>query len=489
MKIEKIVKPCRNFCFLGSELITDPRDGKEKFVLSTFAGEGGSLVFIDTETGEGESISLPADSGAWALYNYNNERLLVGTCASYGYLHCLELKTRTWLKSLRCEGETYIWNLTMGSDGNIYGGTYPGCVLLRYDPRRHELVNLGKADNGKNLYSRYVFGDCGGKILVNCVFAESGVNCWDIDKEEFSKVFGDGETILRIKNNTIYTQRNNEKYFYDAGTFEPVDMPEEDEKPNPLLPGESGHIKALGDGRIIGIKGQEYFIIDHGTISYKRIPVSPPATEIFTVTGDGKGKIWGSSGFGQTIFSYDPDNGEAWNSLTVTDIGGEVYGMRFIDGLLYLSAYSGGDHVVYDPSKEWNQRGNVNPKTLESVSPKLIRPNGGSAVGPDGAFWTGWMAGYGAYGGGISRIDPATHEMTCWHDPVEGQAISSIEADERYIYFVTCGEANGLPYKEGRFSLCVWNGSREEIKRITFGEGKRPSLWLQLRIAHLCALP
>ena len=152
MKIEKIVKPCRNFCFLGSELITDPRDGKEKFVLSTFAGEGGSLVFIDTETGEGESISLPADSGAWALYNYNNERLLVGTCASYGYLHCLELKTRTWLKSLRCEGETYIWNLTMGSDGNIYGGTYPGCVLLRYDPRRHELVNLGKADNGKNLY-------------------------------------------------------------------------------------------------------------------------------------------------------------------------------------------------------------------------------------------------------------------------------------------------------------------------------------------------
>ncbi len=175
------------------------------------------------------------------------------------------------------------------------------------------------------------------------------------------------------------------------------------------------------------------------------IPAERPATRILTIVSDERGRIWGSSGFGQTIFRYDPPTGEVWNSQVVCDSGGEVFGMAFAGGKLFMSAYSGGDHIVYDPAQPWDQVGNANPRTLEPVKPALIRPSAKSAIGPDGNFWTGWMAGYGVYGGGLTRVDTGTLAMTCWYDPVPGQTIGGLAADDRFLYFITSANANGLP--------------------------------------------
>jgi hypothetical protein len=160
IKCRDLGEPCCNFNILAVEKIVDPLDGQTKVVLSSYVAEGtGCLVFIDPTTGQGEQLALPADSGAWALLNDQNERLFVGTCATYGYLHALDLNTRRWAAPLRVEGETYIWNLGTGSDGMVYGGTWPGCVLLRYDPKRYQLTTLGKvSDVTGNCYSRYVLG-------------------------------------------------------------------------------------------------------------------------------------------------------------------------------------------------------------------------------------------------------------------------------------------------------------------------------------------
>ncbi len=32
------------------------------------------------------------------------------------------------------EGETYLWNMTAGVDGEVFGATYPGCRVFRYHP-------------------------------------------------------------------------------------------------------------------------------------------------------------------------------------------------------------------------------------------------------------------------------------------------------------------------------------------------------------------
>ena len=131
VKYKYIAEPCRNFCIFAHTIIVDPIDGKEKIVLSNFSEGGtGSVIIIDPESREHETVKIPSDEGAWALINYENEKLVVGTCSKYGYVHTLDLRSRKWLESLRDKDERYIWNMTLGSDGMIYGGTWPGLFTV-----------------------------------------------------------------------------------------------------------------------------------------------------------------------------------------------------------------------------------------------------------------------------------------------------------------------------------------------------------------------
>lgn len=466
MTIHLLDQPCRNFQILGSGTFTDPGDQREKVVLSNFAaGATGNLVIVDPETGDGEDIPLPGDSGAWAVLNWHDEKLLIGTCGTYGYLHCLDLASREWAEPLRDPGEQYIWNLAVGSDGLVYGGTYPGCVLLQYDPARHTLTNVGRvSDNPGNLYSRMVYGGIPGHILVSCGTADAHLALWSMQSGQARRFGAAGASVREVGDGFICTQIGDELQFHDSHTFEPLDQDLSGRLsgggPSTRYQGSGMQVK-LSSGAWLVTRGQEYYLDDGGTErpDLRPIPAERPATHILTLTGDDRGRLWGAAGFGQTIFQYDPDTGESWNSQVVTDKSGEVYGMVYTGDRLFLATYSGGDHVVYDPEAGWSQLDNANPRTLESVGPRLIRPSGKSVLGPDGNVWTGWMAAYGVFGGGLSRVDVDTMEMTAWYDPVPEQAVAGMAADEQYLYFITSGSANGLATREVEPHFAVWDCS------------------------------
>ncbi|WP_127579516.1 hypothetical protein [Paenibacillus koleovorans] len=450
---ESVAQPCRNFCILGKTSLIDPLDGREKFVLSNFAAHAtGNIVLIDVETGVGESILLPGDSGAWALYNWDNEKLIVGTCPGKGYVHSLDLRSRTWAEPLRDDNETYVWNFTCGEDGMLYGSTYPGCVLLRYDPVAHVLTNMGKmSDNPKNMYSRTV-GAVPGHIIVTGGMDEVFVTAWNMETQERRLVHKTNDLAMIVETNEQYfsIKSGKEMLYFDSKTFEPLAADSVEVRRGAvevkLGPSQRGEAIPLASGIYVGVRGQDYFVASGAGDSpgLQRIPVEAPATHIFGLTIAPDGCVWGSSGFGQTIFKYDPRDGSYWNSSVVCNGGGEVYGMQFVGERLFLTAYSGGDHIVYDPSKPWDQLGNVNPRTLQSVGPDWIRPLGHSIVGPDRAIWTGWSAKYGVYGGGITRLDTDTLELTRWANPLATQHVSSLAADDRYVYFVSTLGGNGL---------------------------------------------
>lgn len=479
MSVHRVGQPCRNFNILGSTTLIDPRDNREKVVLSNFAaGATGNLILIDPQTGDGESIPLPGDEGAWALLNLDDETLLVGTCPRAGYLHRLDLRTRTWAEPLADPGESYIWNLCRGRDGLVYGGTYPGCVLLRYDPAAHRLDNVGRmSDNPDNLYSRHVYA-VGDAILVECWSAAHHLTLWDM-RTQTAQPFGrPGAKVKAVTAELICTETDGELDFYGAATLQPIAAAPERLPVEPALPySGSRHMLALQDGRIFAVRGQDYYILDPAADGPESrpplhsIPTPKPPTRIHTITVAPGGTVWGACGFGQTIFSCDPQTGEFWNSGVVCDQGGEVYGMAFAADRLFLSAYVGGDHVVYDPAQPWNQVDNANPRTLQPAGPALIRPEARSVIGPDGAFWTGWMARYGVYGGGLSRVDVETGAVTVWEDPIPGQALMSLAADERYLYFTTGGAGNGLPTKSEPFHFVVWEPAQGLIWQQPFPLG------------------
>ncbi|RKN72396.1 hypothetical protein [Paenibacillus ginsengarvi] len=450
---------------MAHTVMLDPLDGREKLVLSNYAaGQTGNLIFIDTVTGEGESIMLPGDGGAWGLVNWRNEKLVVGTCPQHAYLHVLDLKTRTWAEPLQDPGEKYFWKMTLGSDGNVYGGTWPGCSLLRYDPIHHKLQNMGRAsDNPKNQYSRPVDGSLPGYILLAGGYDEPFLKAFHIESGTFRDFGTPGFVVREVTDSFICTAKEGELEFYDPRTFErlPDDGLKEKLTVNAVtLPGgKRANAVPLANGRFAGVRGQDVFLVGSlaETPELFRIPVEAPATRIHTIACDEEGRIWGSCEFGQTIFRLDPESGSEWNSSSVCDAGGEVYGIVFVDGKLFMSAYVGGDHVVYDPALPWDQLNNVNPRTLMSVSPDFVRPEGRSVRGPGGGVWTGWSARYGTYGGALSRIDPLTLQVESWRDPIPNeQQVSGLTADDRYLYFATNGGASGLPYKDVRCHFGVW---------------------------------
>lgn len=471
-------QPCRNFNILGIERITDPLDGREKVVLSNFAsGSIGNIILLDPITGAGESLALPGDNGAWAVLNLNNEKLLVGTCPDAGYLHCLDLARREWLPPLRDPNELYIWNLALGSDGMVYGGTYPGCVLLRYDPARHVLDNLGRvSDDTGDMYSRNVYGGVPGHLLIAVGYAQPRLILWEIATGQRAPFGKPGATMREINERFICTDTQGVLDFYNPTTFEPLSgdfASALQSKPVPRYAGTSWSVQ-LSDGAWVATRGQQYYVDGAGAADagvLRPIPTPRPPTRIHTLAADAHGNVWGSAAFGQTIFRYNPTDGEVWNSEVVCDGGGEVYGMVFVGERLFMTAYAGGDHAVYDSRLPWNQVEHINPRALESVAPALIRPDARSVIGPDGNVWTGWWAGYGVYGGGITCVDVNSMQVTRWLDPAGAQSLHGLAADARYLYFITTGRANGLPEKREPLHFVVWSADGEVVWQREFDAG------------------
>lgn len=477
MKMIPVGEPCHNFSIMGGVVIPeDPYDGREKLVLSNYAAENiGSIHIVDTQTLEGESYSFPNDSGAWALiWLEDRGELLIGTCDHLGSLHCFQMKERRFREPLRIETETYLWNFARGGDGCVYAGTYPGCKLIRYDPEKRELTDLGLVGTDPdNHYSRWIYRNADGNILVSVAHSCRQVWLYHVKTGTFRQVGTDGENVRGVGKDFICVENGDTIRFLDPYTFEALGVPvhpgvkeeyvtaatpsiraylDDIEAPDfPDLPKGIRGNKAA-NGVVVGTLGQEVYRVADGKTSFKKIPGTAPATAIMTLAAEGN-IIWGSCENGQTIFRFDPATGEYSNSNCVTNNGGEVYGIVPLHGKIFLTAYAGGDHIVYDPSRPWDQRGNVNPKTLRSVGPELIRPHAKTVLGADGGLWTGWYAAYGQYGGGISRIDPETYEIKSWKDLVPLQSIEHIAAGKDSIFAVTGGIANGLATREDEFCL------------------------------------
>ncbi len=467
--ITQLAQPSRNFNFLAVIPLIDPRDGREKIVLSNFVGVGvGNLIFMDVTTGEAEVVSLPCDEGAWALLVHEG-RLIVGTCSTAvppwgGVICALDLKTREWSEPLRRDGINYIWMLTLGSDGLIYGGTYPTGALVRCDPACTQMEDLGNpTGNLKNKYCREVHGKLPGFILATGGFATAFLSAYKIATGEWITLGeSDGArhfNIQEITEDFISVEQESETIRFDARTFQRV--PGEGEKsPQGFRMAIQPRLTTrLRDGREAGVRGQEYFIgsPEGGNCQFHQLPVEPPITAIRSLALDADGNVWGSCGFGQTIFRYNPLDGTSWNSLSVTERMGEVYGMVFVGRLLFMSCYAGGDHVVYDSAHPWDERGNRNPRTLRSLYPDLQRPRAGSVLGPDGGVWTGWSAKYGCHGGGISRIDPVSFEVSSWLNPVPGQQVMGLSADNQSLYFSTNSGGEGIPVRDEPGWFCIWD--------------------------------
>lgn len=501
-EIVHLGQPCQARNVLAGRVVVDRATGRDMLVLSNMnENAGAELIFIDPEKDTAKVYTAPAGAGSWALNEVPGDRLVVGTFYD-GRFMVFDLNKMEFTQVSEFPGESYIWNLAIGSDGRVYGGSYGGGKLGALDLNTYAVEDLGNPAP-PNMYLRYVSGLPDGRILCQFGQEKNTTMIFDPAKKDFRPVPKSIKGITSgvswhgyflagrqaFKGRTLYAvpvpfptpptdkgvwhvdnyastedllilHQGNALYTYRQGDKEPKFIAEINLR--------GGRVLAYDrKGNLLGVRGQDYFVMKPGDtkLRLRRIPGESAPRQTHFLRVDEKGRLWGGPTFGQTLWFMDPATRKVTNTSTICDGGGEVYDVAFHDGATYAVAYAGGDIVRYNADKPWNQWDNENPQVIAHLGSKgYIRPIGGTLFGPDGKLYTGWMAQYGRYGGAISITDPATDETDLIENPLGEQAMAGIAVDSKYIYAGTSLAGNGLPRKKDESAgFCVIDLATREI--------------------------
>lgn len=491
-QVELLGQPCRAKNVLAGRYVLAP-DGREWFVLTNMNEAAGmELIFVDFRHDTGRAIRAPAGSGSWALLQVPGNRLIVGTFYD-GKFMVFDLQRMEFVHTSDFPGESYIWNLALGKDGRVYGGTYAGAKLGALDLNTYAVEDCG-APAPPNMYLRYVSALPDGRILCNFGMEKPVNMIYDPVTKKFeeapsilqgvsagvswngyflagSRVL-DGKTLQPVSppfpvpegenwavdvnlttNKTLYL-----RHYLPQGkiTIYQYTQGEKELRKIASIELRGGGIYAVTpQGELLGVRGQDYFVIKPGDtqVTLKPIPVESAPRPTLFLRLDERGRLWGGPHFGQTLFWMDTRTRQTVNTRTVCNAGGEVYDVAFHNGKVYAVAYAGGDIVQYDPEAPWDQWNNVNPRLIASIDGKgYIRPTAGVLLAPDGKLYSGWMAKYGVYGGAVAITDPTTGETELIENPLGEQAVEGVAVDEEFIYVGTSLGANGLPAKKGEWA-------------------------------------
>ncbi|MDH7601399.1 MAG: hypothetical protein QHI38_04550 [Armatimonadota bacterium] len=482
-------QPCRAKNVLAKCPVVDRRDGRERLVLTNMNEDTGcELIFVDFEKDTAEVFRAPAGSGSWALMEVPGDRLVVGTFYDGAFM-IFDLKKMEFTNVTKFPGEGYIWNLALGGDGRVYGGTYPGGKLGALNLSTCEVEDCG-AGAPPNLYCRNVSALPDGRIfchyiqekpvsliydpssktyssppdhLANAVSGVTWDECFIVGSQVFDRdlrpvnppfpIPADDKGAWSVvpemtTRDTLFIRQANRFYRFRKGGSALEFVGE-------VEPRFQGVSLCTKDGWLLGVRGQDYIVVKPGTkkAELRRIPAESGPRPTLFLRADPSGILWGGPHFGQTLFWLDPATGRFENTSTVCDAGGEVYDVAFLNGRVYCVAYAGGDIICYDPAKPWNQIDHVNPRVIASLGAKgYIRPIAGVQVGPDGRLYSGWMAKYGTYGGAVAITEPSTGETELIENPLGEQAVSGVVVGESVLYVGSSLAANGLPNKQGEYA-------------------------------------
>lgn len=498
--LEKVGQPCRAFNCLSGRVVKDG-SGTEYLALMNMNEKSGSeLLLIDFTKNTGRTFRAPAGAGAWALLKVPDSAQLVAGTFYDGSFMDFDLSKMAWQKANRAGKEEYIWSAAMGSDGRVYGGTYPGAHLAAVDPKTMVVEDIARPDAAApNLYLRLVSSTPDGRILCAYSTQKPTTMLYDPKTKSFSAVPKSLEGVQSgLTWNGYFVSGNNWDGKAAEGTtvfkvpdFTPVNPP-----PFPVPPGKGswrvdtyastgdtlfirqgeevfryktgdsgltkvsdggfGSARFIGcaeSGTLLGLRGQDYAVQSPGSpIEFRPIPVEGSPRSTHFLRADGHGRLWGGPTFGQTVFYVDTKTGKTVNTSQVCNSGGEVYDAAFIGEKTYLVAYAGGDVIEFDPSLPWDQAGNRNPRTiahLHDAGAGYIRPNAGVSVGADGKLYSGWLTVYGKYGGAVSVTDPATGKTDLIENPLGAQGVSGVATDGTHVFVGTTLGGNGLPTQPG----------------------------------------
>src|SRR5690606_14412088 len=151
---------------IQSGIFTADESGNE-ILYTVVRGETAHLVGVRLGTKEVFiNEPLPGSDGSWDI-KVSTEGILY-ICSSRGKLYKHKVGGEVIEDLGRpLESETYLWDLAVGKDGEIFGASYPGCRVFRYHPKDgFSDVGRGPLVEGENYVRSLVYHSKSDRIFA-----------------------------------------------------------------------------------------------------------------------------------------------------------------------------------------------------------------------------------------------------------------------------------------------------------------------------------
>ena len=117
--------------------------------------------------------------------NFCAYRLAMGTFYDGTFL-IFDLKSMSFVKTIRFPGEEYLWQFARGGDGRLYAGTYPKGKLGALDLVNYQVEDFGNPAK-PNMYCREVSTLPDGRIYCRYGMQSRDLFIFDPKTKQFSR--------------------------------------------------------------------------------------------------------------------------------------------------------------------------------------------------------------------------------------------------------------------------------------------------------------
>lgn len=487
----------------GSLFVTD-NDGKD-WLYTVVRGEPAHLLGYDLESKSLRvNLPLPHADGAWDMVSTDNGFLYVPGANGALFKHQIGSQCVEDLGEV-LPGQTYVWNLAAGKDGEVFGATYPGCRVFRYHPDMgFSDVGGGELVSGENYVRSLVYHEGSDKLYAGIgsrahlleLDPRTGKTLSLLPPDYQDKEFvyslqllpniegGDRllvlltsgrETLLYnlrthtveqdIKGmdlKTVTIDTNKQVYYTGFGDLRSFNPTQPIEKAQVLL-------KGVGSANAFLIKNDVLYILNaagelwcYNTGSKKAttyklsIPSQPIPIQSIHVAPDGK--IWTGGYLAGGHAVYDPIAG------TTTEYKGleQTEGMATMGKYIFFGIYPKGRIYRFDTEKQWDLESG-NPIELGAIEGQS-RPFAIAEAKDYQKMFFGMIPEYGKLGGALVEFDTIRNTLLSHGIPIADQAISSLVYSQGKLWIgTTISGGLGVKPNTKEGIVCCWDIDRAEV--------------------------
>lgn len=483
----------------GSVFAKGP-NGRE-LVYTVVRGEPAHLLGYDVETQELLiDQSLPKADGAWDLAQSSDGTIYAPGANGSLFAHTPGTQEVKDL-GVVLEGENYLWNLTAGKDGEVFGATYPGCRVFRYHPKdgfsdvgkgplvekenyvrslayypktgmlyagvgsKAHLIELNPKTGEKRellpeKFKGYEFvygleivpGVDGNDRLFALITNGSITLVYNLKTRVFEQEIEgmDMRAIAGVPGgNAVYlTSKSQLKRFDPAKNFQTAEVLGEDI-------GTALAFKYAEDGKIYFLTtGANLFSFNpkDNSLSKNKLQIPGQPIPIHSLATGPDGKIWSGGYLAGGNAAYDPKTGKS-TFLPGLD---QTEGMSVLGDKIYFGIYPKGKFYVYDTKSNWTPK-EGNPKFLGQFE-NQSRAFAHAVLKDKNQVVFGMIPEYGKLGGALVRYDAQTEKLDYFPTPVENQAIAGLAYSGDYILVgTTISGGLGVAPETKEAHLVGWN--------------------------------